>query len=160
MLPLNAPIQNEPVNTLHGTAIHKKLNSTSYTMTIVNSSLYHTIEMFSQDACPVASTCWNRGCIANVLPSGCSTTNLMPFAKHRKMARASRAQNKFPRDTNLYPVFPRYWLNTSRPEVWHDLASCQHCQNNDAMFGVRKHQPQNAAKAHLREAVATIPKKT
>jgi hypothetical protein len=113
-----APIQNVPLYTLDGKWNYinwMQYNAIyMYRCTLLTRRMTYT---FNQGARPIPKTCWNRGWWGIELPSGCSTKNLMPFAQQRRRAKASLEHSRFPVATNVYPAFPRYPLNTSRPAV-------------------------------------------
>ena len=70
---------------------------------------------------PIPRIHWNRGWLAKLDPSGCSTIHRHPRTKHTMRQRQSLLQSRFPVYTKSYPSFPRKLLKISLPAVWDDL---------------------------------------
>ena len=70
--------------------------------------IFDGILFSNQSTLPIFKMSWKRGWCGKALPSGCSTTHLIPFVKHNRISKLSREQNKFPSFTKVYPWFPKY----------------------------------------------------
>lgn len=129
--PLKAPIQKLPVNTSALFVQHIKTKKISilsrsfqthidrfWILMNVFSTLYLMAFCFQTKVLCQSSRCPENVDGEKALPSGCSTTHLIPFVKHNRISKLSREQNKLPSFTKVYPWFPKYSLKMLRPWVW------------------------------------------